>query len=182
MSSRIAVTTESTAPEASRPILERLRRELGMVPNLYATIGHSPGALGSVLAFSDAVGQGGLSKRELEQLNLHVSELNGCAYCVSAHSMIGGMVGLSAAEQEGARAGQGASERESALLAFARRIVRTGGARAGTELARLREAGVSDAEIIDTIGVVALNHFRNAVNLVAQTPIDFPKAPRVPSD
>ena len=68
------------------------------------------------------------------------------------------------------------------ILAFARRVVRTGGSRAGTDLARLREAGVSDGEVIDVLAVVALNAFRNAVNIVADAEIDFPKAPRLPSD
>ncbi|QQR92093.1 MAG: hypothetical protein IPJ88_18920 [Myxococcales bacterium] len=54
-------------------------------------------------------------------------------------------------------------------------------ARASTDLARLREAGVSDAEVIDVLAVVALNAFRNSVSIVSETEIDFPKAPRLPS-
>ncbi len=182
MTSRIAVTTEANAPDATKPILTQLKHAVGMVPNVYATIGHSPGSLASVLAWGNAVAKGGLSKREIEQLNLHISELNGCSYCVSAHAVGGTRAGLSAEEVTAARHGAGASERENALLAFARRVVRTGGSRAGTDLARLREAGVADAEVIDVLAVVALNTFRNAVNIVAQTEIDFPRAPRLPSD
>jgi uncharacterized peroxidase-related enzyme len=153
-----------------------------MVPNIYATIGNSPGSLKSVLAWSEAIAGGGLSKREVEQLNLHVSELNGCSYCVSAHAFLGARAGLSAEEVSAARSGRGANGRENALLAFARRVVRTGGSRAGADLARMREAGVSDADIVDVLGVVALNTFRNAVNIVADTTIDFPKAPELPAD
>jgi uncharacterized peroxidase-related enzyme len=181
MSIRIPPVSESTAPEGAQPILAQLKQALGMVPNVYATIAHSPGALASALAWDDAVSRGGLSKREIEQLNLHISELNGCGYCVSAHSMLGGRAGLSADEVERARSGLGATERENALLAFARRVVRTGGARARTDLERLREAGVKDAEVIDALAVVALNAFRNAVNIVAETEIDFPKTSRLPS-
>ena len=95
---RIAPTTEDSAPEATKPILAQLKQAIGMIPNVYATIGHSPGSLASVLAWGDAVGKGGLSKREIEQLNLHVSELNGCGYCVSAHSMLGSRAGLTPGE------------------------------------------------------------------------------------
>ncbi len=153
-----------------------------MVPNVYATIGHSPGSLQSVLGWGEAIAKGGLKKREVEQLNLHISELNGCSYCVCAHSALGARIGLTADEISAARAGTGSTERESAILAFARRVVRTGGARAGTDLARLREAGVSDAEVIDVLAVVALNAFRNAVNIVGQVEIDFPRASRLPTD
>nr|MBA2540829.1 carboxymuconolactone decarboxylase family protein [Deltaproteobacteria bacterium] len=60
--------------------------------------------------------------------------------------------------------------------------VRTGGARAGGEVAQAREAEVSDATIIDVLAMVALKTFTNAVALVAQTRVDFPKAPRSPQD
>lgn len=181
MTQRIAIATDQTAPTATRPIFARLREVAGMVPNVYGVIGHSPGSLSSVLAWNEALASSGLSAREREQLNLHVSELNGCAYCVSAHAALGARAGLAADQIAGARVGVGGNPREQALLAFARRVVRTGGARAGTELARLREAGVSDAEIIDALAVVALNAFRNAVNLVAETAIDFPRAADLPS-
>ena len=182
MSNRIPVTTEGNAPEATKPILTRLKRMSGMVPNVYAIIGHSPASLAPMLEWNDAIAKGKLRKREVEQLNLHVSELNGCAYCVSAHTAVATRVGLSADEITAARSGAGSNERENAILALARRVVRTGGSRAGTDLARLREAGVSDEEIIDVLAVVALNAFRNAVNVVGAAEIDFPKAPRLPSD
>lgn len=181
MTARIPATTETTVPDATRPILARLRQTVGMVPNIYATIGHSPGSLTSVLTWSDAIGKGTLTGREIELLNLHLSELNGCAYCVSAHTALAARAGITPTEAEGARDGLGATPREQAILALARRVLRTGGARAGSEIARAREAGLTDAELIDVLAVVALNTFRNAVNLVAETEIDFPPAPRLPA-
>jgi uncharacterized peroxidase-related enzyme len=181
MNNRIPVTNETSAPEATKPILAKLKQAVGMVPNVYATIGHSPGSLASVLAWGEAITRGALSKSEVEQLNLHISELNGCGYCVSAHSALGARAGLSPEAIQAARSGTGANERENAILAFARRVVRTGGSRAGTDLARLREAGVGDGEVIDILAVVALNVFRNAVNIVAETEIDFPRASRLPT-
>jgi uncharacterized peroxidase-related enzyme len=180
--SRIQPTTETNAPDATKPILAQLKQGLGMVPNLFATIGHSPGSLAGVMGWDAAVGKGTLSKREIELLNLHISELNGCGYCVRAHNALGKMSGLNDNDIQSARDGVGANEREHALLAFARRVVRTGGARAGTEVARLREAGVKDAAIIDVLAIVALKTFTNAVAVVAQTDIDFPKAARLASE
>ena len=181
MTARIAPTTTTTAPDATRPLLAQLQQGLGKVPNLFATIGHSPGALASLLAWDGALAQGALSRREIELLNLHVSELNGCAYCLSAHGALGAMQKIPAADLERARAGLGANPREDALLALARRVVRTGGAHAGGELARAREAGISDAAIVDTLALVALKTFTNAVALVAQTEVDFPRAPHLPA-
>ncbi|QRK12654.1 hypothetical protein JQX13_23045 [Archangium violaceum] len=65
-------------------------------------------------------------------------------------------------------------------LALARRVVRTGGHGAGGELVRAREAGLSDAEVVDVIAAVTLRSFTNAVAVVAQTELDWPKAPALP--
>jgi uncharacterized peroxidase-related enzyme len=173
MTARILPTTH--------PILDQVKQELGMVPALFATIARSPGSLGGFLGWDAALAGGSLSAREIEQLNLHVSELNGCGYCLSAHGALGARVGLTAAEVADARRGVAASPRERALLALARRVLRTGGAGAGGELARAREAGVSDAEIVDVIAAVALKTFTNAVAIVAQTEIDFPRAADLPA-
>jgi len=169
-----------TAPPATRPILDKLSRAFGRVPNLFATMGQSAAALGAYLSFIDALGAGALSAREIELLNLHVSELNGCAYCISAHSALAARGGVSSGDIAAGRAGQAANLREAALLALARRVVRTGGAGAGGELARAREAGLSDAEIVEVIAHVASKTFTNALAQIASTEIDFPRAPHLP--
>ncbi len=181
MSARIAPVTGTTAPEESRPVLEGLKKAIGMVPNLYATVAHSPAALKGYLAFWEALGGGKLSKREAELLALHVSELNGCSYCLSAHTALAARAGASPEDAAAAREGQSQSRREKALFALARRIVRTGGARAGRELAEAREAGLTDGEIVEVIAHVAARVFTNATAILAETEIDFPKAPRLPA-
>ena len=182
MSTRIVPTTRDSAPAATRPLLDQMQATIGMIPKLYATMGHSPGSLQSYLAWDTAVARSSLSRREIELLNLHVSELNGCAYCVSAHHFVAGKSGLDDATIASARAGKGANAREDALLALARRVVRTGGQGAGSDLVRAREAGVSDAEIIDTLAIIALKTFSNSLALVARTEIDFPRPPYPPAE
>jgi uncharacterized peroxidase-related enzyme len=177
---RIEPTTAETAPEATKPLLETLRRGLGMTPNLFATIGHSPEALSALLGAMQALSRGRLAPREVEAVNLFASELNGCGYCVAAHAGLGRRAGLSADEVATARQGRGRDAREQALLDLVRRVVRTGGAGAGRELASARAAGLSDGEVVEALAHVALKAFTNAVALVAQTAIDFPKPPGLP--
>lgn len=177
---RIAPTTFETAPVATKPMLEALQKNLGSVPNLFATIGHSPESLGMLLGAMEALGNGALSGREVESVNLLASELNGCGYCVSAHAMLGRKAGLTPDAIAAARAGRGGNAREQAILDLVRRVVRTGGAGAGRELASAREAGLSDREVVEVLAHVALKAFTNAVALVAATTIDFPKAPKLP--
>jgi AhpD family alkylhydroperoxidase len=115
-------------------------------------------------------------------LALHVSELNGCSYCLSAHTLLAARAGASGEEAAAAREGQSRSRRERAILALGRRILRTGGARAGRELAEAREAGLTDGEILEVVAHVAARALTNATALLAETEIDFPKAPRLPSN
>lgn len=178
---RIPVPTLQTAPTASRPLLEGVKKAFGAIPNLFAVIGQSPAALGGYLAFNDALGQGALSKREQELLNLHVSELNGCGYCLSAHGSFAKRLDFTQADIDQARVGLGRNERENALLALARRVVRTGGAQAGQELQRARSAGVTDAELIEVLAHVASKTFTNAVGVLAQVDIDLPRQENLPT-
>ncbi len=180
MAPRIAPTTVATAPEETKPLLAALKKTLGSVPNLFATIGQSPAALRGYLAFTEALARGAFSTRDIELVNLHVSELNGCGYCLSAHAALAGRVGLSPDEIAAARAGHGSTARDAAILSLARRIVRTSGAGAGAELAYARELGLTDAEIVEVIAHVASKAFTNALPILAQTEIDFPKVPRLP--
>lgn len=177
---RIPPVPFATAPERVRPLLEALKKKLGAVPNLFATIGQSPPSLQALLGAMEALEKGALSGREVEQVNLFTSELNGCGYCLSAHGALGKLAGLSPDEISAARAGRGASAREQAIFDLIRRVVRTGGGGAGAELARAREAGLSDGEVVEVLTHVALKSFTNAVALISQTDIDFPKQPRLP--
>lgn len=179
--SRIAVPTLQTAPAASRAVLEGIAQAFGALPNLFAVIGQSPAALGGYLAFSEALGQGALSRREQELIHLHVSELNGCGYCISAHGASAKRLDLTQADIDAARAGLGRSEREDAILALARRVVRTGGAQAGHELRRARAAGVTDAELIEVLAHVASKQFTNAVGVLTQVDIDLPRQENLPT-
>lgn len=178
---RIAPPTLDTAPEGARPLFAALKQKLGAVPNLFATIGHSPAALTALLGAMESLEHGRLAPREVEAVNLATSELNGCGYCISAHATLARQLGLSPDEIAARRAGRGSTAREQVLLDLVRRVVRTGGAGAGTELAAAREAGLSDGEVIEALAHVALKTFTNAVAIVAGTEIDFPRAPKLPS-
>jgi uncharacterized peroxidase-related enzyme len=170
-----------TGDHPSRSTLDAIAKQLGVVPNLFATIAHSPESLAMLLTATADLAKGALSAREIELVNVYTSELNGCGYCVSAHTALGKRAGIAGEEIDRARLGVAASPREQAILGLVRRVVRTGGASAGTELAAAREAGVTDRELVEVLAHVALKTFTNAVALVAQTEIDFPKAPRLPA-
>lgn len=181
MSNRIAPIALEKSSSTTRPMLDALKKGLGMVPNVFATIAHSGAALGGYLAFSDALSKGTLTGRDIELVNLYTSELNGCSYCVSAHGALARRFELSPEEISQARRGRGHDEREDAMLALAQRVLRTGGGGAAAELERARKAGLNDAAIIEVLAHVSSKVFTNAVAQVAQITLDFPAQPHLPA-
>lgn len=103
-----------------------------------------------------------------------VAELNGCDYTLSVAMLLGGHVGLTEQELSAARQIQSSDPRTAAALRFAAHLVQRRGRVPAAEVEELRGCGFSDEEIVEMVALVALNLFRNYLNLVAETEIDFP--------
>jgi alkylhydroperoxidase family enzyme len=83
--SRIPVpATISDAPTASQPLLEAVKKQLGVVPNLFRLVSHSPAALQGYVGLSGALSKGALPAATRERIALAIAEINGCDYCLSA--------------------------------------------------------------------------------------------------
>ena len=76
----------------NKTIFDNLKSALGFVPNLYAVLAYSDTGLGRYLQFQN--GKTSLSNKEKEVINLVVSQVNGCRYCQSAHTVIAKMNGF----------------------------------------------------------------------------------------
>jgi uncharacterized peroxidase-related enzyme len=174
--SRLSIPTVDTAPEASKPLLATVHKQLGVVPNLMKLVGHSPAALEGYLSFSGALAKGRLDAGLRERIALVVAEYNACDYCLSAHDYLGRNVArLSGDEIDASRDGRSGDARVHAALQFARRVAIARGRVSDADLANLLSAGFDEAEVIEIVAAVALNVLTNYINNVAQTTIDFPK-------
>jgi uncharacterized peroxidase-related enzyme len=163
------------APAAARPQLEAVRKLLGSTPNVFLMAANSPAALEGYLGMLGALAKGALPAPTHERIALAVAEVNGCDYCVSAHTWLGRNVAkLDDAEMASNRRGASTDAHADAAVRFARQVVARHGHVSDGELAAVRAAGYSDAEIIEIVQHVALNTWTNYVNSVAQTAIDFP--------
>ncbi len=177
--SRLTIPDPAEAPAAARPLLDGVRRKLGVVPNLIRVIGNSPAALGGYLGLSGALAGDSLSPRLREQIALAIAEADGCDYCLAAHSLLGAKAGLDAAAIAAARTGTAPDAKDAAAIGFARAVLESAGRVDDAAVGRVRAAGWEDGAIVEIIAHVALNLFTNSVNNVARTPVDFPAAPRL---
>ena len=172
---RIEMVDPETAQGAQKELLDGIQKKLGMTPNLMRGFANSPAVLQAYLGFSEALAGGILNPKIREQIALTVAELNGCDYCLSAHSAVGKMVGLSKDEIADARRGTSSNAAIDAAIQFARRIVEARGWVSDEDLEDVRAAGYRDPEIAEIVANVAFHTFTNYFNHVADTPIDFPK-------
>lgn len=170
-----------SAPVASRPLLEAVKRQLGSVPNLFRLVANSPAALEGYLGMQSALAKGALPAATRERIALAVAEVNGCSYCLAAHTYLGrNLARLDDAEIAANRAGGSGDEKAHAAVKFAATIARERGHVGPEDLAAVRAAGYDDAQIIEIVQHVALNTWTNYVNEVGGTDIDFPgAAPRM---
>lgn len=179
--SRITALDPAQATGKTAELFAAAKAKLGFVPNLMRTLGHSPVALEAYLVLGKTLGAGALPIRVREQLAIAIAETNACDYCLSAHSLFGKGAGLSDEAILDARRLQAADPKIDALLKFAATVVETRGRVDDAALAAVRTAGVSDAEIVETIAHIAVQTLTNYTNHVAQTVVDFPKATALPA-
>ena len=166
---RITALTLEQAPAPAQSALQGIEKGLGFLPNAFATLAHSPAALNGYLALSQALGKNSLTPAEREAAALAASEVNGCEYCIAAHSFFGGKLGLDADAILSARAGN-----LNAVASLARSVTLTRGRLSDEQIAAAREAGLDDGKIVDVIAQVSLLTLTNYLNNVAQTEVDFP--------
>lgn len=157
-----------------RELLDAVQAKLGVVPNMMRAMAHSPAVLDAYLSLSGALNKGTLPAKTREAIALAVGQANRCQYCVSAHTLLGRKAGLTESDVSAARAGEATDAKLAAVLRLAGAINTRHGNVTDADLAAARSAGLSDGEIGEVVGVVALNIFTNYFNHVADPQIDFP--------
>lgn len=172
---RIDPLDPTTATGATADQLAGTKQAFGGTPNMFLTAAQSPAALTALNAFFGALGKGRIGGKIGERIAIAVAQQNGCEYCLSAHTVIGGMHGLDAAELASARRGVSADPRAAAAITLALAILRTRGQVDDAALASARLAGLSDGDIVEIVAHVALNVFTNSLNNLARTDVDFPR-------
>ncbi len=172
--SRITVPARESAPEASKPLLDAVEKQLGVVPNLFRLVSLSPSALQGFLGLNGALAKT-LDVKTRERIALAVAQINGCDYCLSAHTYLGlNLAKIDAAEIALNRKGASSDAKANAAVAFAAKVTRARGNVSDADVQAVKTAGFTDAQIVEIVAVVAENVFTNFINIVAQTDIDFP--------
>jgi len=173
--SRITVITNETANAEQQALLDAIQAKLGMVPNFLKILANSPAALRAFLGLHGIANEGSLTPQTRERIALAVAQQNACEYCVSAHTAIGRKAGLSNAEIAANRAGTSQEDKAAVAVKFARALVENSGEVTTADITEARDAGYSDAEIVEIITHVGMNILTNMIGKASRVEIDFPK-------
>ena len=171
---RIAPIDPAEASGRTKELLDEVHGMFGATPNLFRTAAASPATLESMLRQFQILANGDIDKGLGEQIALAVAEVNGCSYCLSAHTAIGKLYGVDDAELESSRRAVSADPRKQAALEFAQAVTRERGAVSDAGFARVRAAGWSDPELAEILAHVALNTFTNYYAIATEIEIDWP--------
>ncbi|WP_298326920.1 MULTISPECIES: carboxymuconolactone decarboxylase family protein [unclassified Dokdonia] len=167
------VPTRAEVSETNQGIFDNLKKAVGFVPNLYATYAHSNNALKNYLDFANAPSS--LKAKEKEVVNLAVSEVNGCEYCLSAHTAIAGMNGYTPEQILELRAGKASFDTKlDALAKLSQNITENRGNTSEEVLENFFNAGWTKENLIDTISLVGDKTISNYINNTTKIPVDFP--------
>lgn len=172
----INVPAREDVSPVNQAIFDQFQAKLGMVPNLYATFAHSEHALANYLAFQNA--QSSINGKARELVNLVVSQVNDCAYCLAAHTVIAGMVGFSPEQILEIRAGRASFDGK--LDALARLVKNIADRRGHAEqdlVAAFLEAGWTKEHLVDAIVAIGDKTVSNYLHGTTRVPVDFPAAP-----
>jgi uncharacterized peroxidase-related enzyme len=173
--SRLPYIDPATATGPAAAVLADVQKMFGVIPNTSKVMANSPALLSGLLGLSTALNGGVLSASVRVLLAMAIGEYNGCSYCLSAHSYVAtNVMHLDAEEVERARRAESSDAHTGAILALCDAIVRGRGHIEDSALAAARDAGVTDAEVAEIVGHIALNVLTNYFNIVADVETEWP--------
>ncbi|APE30198.1 alkylhydroperoxidase [Halomonas aestuarii] len=167
--------TLDNADAKAKPLLEQANDQLGFVPNMYAGMAKAPGVLDTYLhGYALFREDSGFAPPEQEVVFLTISRLNGCGYCMSAHSMLADKMSQVPAEVlEAIRHDQPIpDERLAALSRFTRVMFETRGMPTEADVKAFLDAGFEEQQVLQIVLALAVKTLSNYANHVNHPEID----------
>jgi len=174
---RIPVLAPEQVPAASQPTLDAFTKNIGFTPNMMASFAASPIAFNAWATLLGSLSKA-LDVKTRDAIGLAVSEVNGCDYCLTVHSFTAEhMAKLPADEIILARKGHASDPKRDAAIQFARKVIETRGKVDDADVQAVRDAGYTDANLIEIVALVAMYSLTNFFNNVFDPDKDFPAVP-----
>jgi uncharacterized peroxidase-related enzyme len=171
--SRLTAPTPDAIPADAQETLDKVGTQFGFVPNMFATLASNPAVL-DIVTTVQAKGNRLLDAKTRHTIALAVSQADGCDYCLALHTAGSLQGGMSIEDIELARAGSSIDPARAAVARFTHRVIETRGHVSDADLAAVRGAGYTDAQVLAIVTLAVRALMTNYINNVNQTTVDIP--------
>jgi uncharacterized peroxidase-related enzyme len=171
--SNFPIHTTGTAAAAAKPFLEAAKNAYTFVPNLLASMAEAPALIEGYMTLAGIFNKTNLSETERQIILMTNNRLNGCVYCMAAHTTISQGAGVSADVIESLREGKPITDAKlEALRNFSMVINESRGWPTDDQVNALIAAGYTKQTVLEVILGTSLKVMSNYTNHIAQTPVD----------
>lgn len=165
--------TIDSAPAAARPLLEGAKANFGFLPNLLGNMATAPATLEGYLTIAGIFNKTNLSETERQIILMTNNRLNGCEYCMAAHTTLSKMGGVPQDVIDALRNNTAIADRKlEALRMFTAEVNQTRGHPSKTTTDNLLAAGYTEQTILEVILGTAMKLLSNYVNHITKTEVD----------
>lgn len=170
--SRFTIHDDESAPAGSLPVIKGALSSSGQLPNLIGVLANSPAALRAYARFRSELRHGALPRPTLERIALAVAAHFGSTPGLELHQRTARQEGVGLDEIAAAREWTSEDPREQALLHLLRASLEGAQPLPAHLLEEAREAGWSDAQLVEAYAFVAMEAFTAMVNVAGDVPAD----------
>jgi len=172
--SRLTLHTVDTAPEASRPFVEKALANNGFLPNLIGVLANSPQALQTYMTVSGINAETSLTLPEREVVQITAARIHGCDFCIAGHTAIALKkaqlpVDTVRALQQGQDTGDAKLD---AVRVFSEAVIATRGNVAHEAYQAFLDAGYNEQQALEVVLGVSLATLCNFANSLAGSAIN----------
>jgi uncharacterized peroxidase-related enzyme len=161
-------------PAESKSTLDAFTKNIGFTPNMMAAFAQSPIAFNAWASLLGSLSKA-LDVKTRDSIGLAVSEVNGCDYCLGVHSFTAEhMAKMPADDIILARKGHASDSKRDAAVQFARQVIESRGKVGDADVQAVRDAGYTEANVIEIVALVAMYSLTNFFNNVFDPEKDFP--------
>lgn len=164
-----------TAPEESKPLIEKSVKAYGMILGLHGVLAEAPGILEGYQELHRLFENSSFNAEELTVVWQGINVEHGCHYCVPAHTGIANMMKVDPALTEALRNSEVIpTEKLQVLLDTTLEIVRERGHLSDSQKEKFFTVGYGNRQLLEIVLGLSQKVISNYTNHLALTPVDEP--------
>jgi alkylhydroperoxidase family enzyme len=165
--------TINTAPAASRPALEQLQANFGIIPNILGSMSTSPVLIKSLVGLFGQVHGGSFTEAQIQTLLLTNAVTNEAVWAVAFHTALALQEGLAPGDVQAIRERRLPGDAKlAALSGLARTLITKRGHLDDGDIAPFLAAGFGKDHALEVIAVVAASTITNYTGSLTETPLE----------